>query len=160
MKRACYSLPVKVGTLLIPLLLAGCGTASNYFNPFYEPPSELALQGQLDDSALNEGKKDDVARKALEQWGSYERKNVAQPVNPVLIPAIVRLMWVPDHLNRHGDLVPAHYYYVRVLNERWNVDDAFELDAQLNAKTGSAATANVPYVWEGKKGAVSTKKMR
>jgi hypothetical protein len=45
-------------------------------------------------------------------------------------------MWVPDHLNRHGDLVAAHYYYLRVMNDRWAVQDAFELEAQINNNSG------------------------
>jgi hypothetical protein len=48
-------------------------------------------------------------------------------------------MWVPDHLNSHGDLVPAHYYYLKVKKESWAVTDAFELEGQLNASTGNAS---------------------
>jgi hypothetical protein len=46
---------------------------------------------------------------------------------------------VPDHLNSHGDLVPAHYYYLKVKKEQWAVSDAFELEGQLNSSTGNAS---------------------
>ena len=77
-----------------------------------------------------------------------KRAHNPQPVNPVMAPAVVRLMWVPDHLNKHGDLVPAHYYYLKVLKERWVVSDAFELESQLHGPGGGSSSA-IPYVFEG-----------
>jgi hypothetical protein len=54
-------------------------------------------------------------------------------------------MWVPDHLNSHGDLVPAHYYYLKVKKDEWAVTDAFELESQLNGGASGAGSA-VGYV--------------
>jgi hypothetical protein len=57
-------------------------------------------------------------------------------------------MWIPDHLNKSGDLVPAHYYYLKVKGDQWALTDAFELENQLGT-TNSASS--VPYVLEGQK---------
>ena len=131
--------------------LTACSHLSNLMNPFYEPPSEVALLGEKNDRALNDTKqKEDSAREALEAMASYRRTHEPQPVNPVVQPAMVRLMWVPDHLNKHGDLVPAHYYYLKVLEDRWAVSDAFEMEAQLNGPRGAAgvnASSDIPYVY-------------
>ena len=114
--------------------LSGCGTMSRVLNPFYEDPSPVAYFGDKNDSALNEGGgKEAKARAALEASASYQRAQAPQPTNPVIQPSVVRLMWIPDHLNAHGDLVPAHYYYVKVLKDRWAVTDAFELQGQLGS---------------------------
>ena len=104
----------KVATLVIPLLASlcsGCNQVGNILNPFYESPSEVAYFGEKNDAALNDsgGGKATRAREALEAMSSYQRTLSPQPNNPVIQPAVVRLMWVPDHLNSHGDLVPAHY---------------------------------------------------
>jgi hypothetical protein len=123
--------------------LSACASAGRVLNPFYEDPPPEALLGEKNDHALNEGSgKVQNARAALEHMATYQRAHAPQPVNPVIQPAVVRLMWVPDHLNKHGDLVPAHYYYLKVLKDRWAVTDAFELESQLGPKN-SAAT--VPY---------------
>lgn len=125
----------------------GCGYASQIFNPFYETPSEVAYFGEKNDAALSNessGGRAGNARAALEAMGTYQRAHAPQPVNPVMQPAVVRLMWVPDHLNSHGDLVPAHYYYLKVKKEQWAVQDAFELEAQLGSSTGNASA--VGYV--------------
>jgi hypothetical protein len=117
-------------------------------NPFYEPPSTTALKGEPNDHALNGNmQKEDTARKALEAMASYQRAHHAEPVNPVINPSIVRLMWVPDHLNKAGDLVPAHYYYLKVKNDQWAVQDAFDMEAQLH--TGAGASGTIPYVIAG-----------
>lgn len=124
--------------------LTGCSSMSRVLNPFYETPSEVAYLGQKNDSALNEGSgagKGDKARAALETMASYQRALPAQPQNPVMMPAVVRLMWVPDHLNSHGDLVPAHYYYVKVKRDSWALQDAFELEAQLGGSTAGNASS-------------------
>jgi hypothetical protein len=113
-------------------------------NPFYETPSEVAYFGEKNDAALSDesgGGKGDKARAALEAMGNYQRALPAQPQNPVMQPAVVRLMWVPDHLNSHGDLVPAHYYYLKVKKEAWALQDAFELEAQLRGGSGGNASA-------------------
>jgi hypothetical protein len=121
-------------------MCTGCTTTSNVLNPFYETPSEVAYFGDKNDAALNDssGGKAGRARAALEAMASYQRAQSPQPNNPVIQPAVVRLMWIPDHLNSHGDLVPAHYYYLKVLKDRWAVTDAFELEAQLGG--GDAAS--------------------
>ena len=136
-----------VGASLM-LSLCSCTMLSNQLNPFYESPSPVALLGDKNDHALNEGgQKVDSARQALEAMSTYQRAAAPQPVNPVMQPAVVRLMWVPDHLNRNGDLVPAHYYYLKVLEDRWAVSDAFELEQQLNGPRGAGgASSNVPFV--------------
>lgn len=123
---------------------------SKVLNPFYETPGAIAMQGEANDSALNgDVDKDNSAREAMQAMASYQRALPPQPVNPVIQPAVVRIMWVPDHLNRNGDLVPAHYYYLKVLSDRWAVTDAFELEGQLNGPKGaSAGPGNLPYVYE------------
>ena len=134
-------------TCSLALYMSGCATAGNILNPFYESPTPEAYKGERSDAALHESRdKDKEARQALESMASYRRAQEPQPNNPVIQPAVVRLMWIPDHLNKSGDLVPAHYYYLKVLKDRWAVQDAFELEAQLG---GSAnATTNVPFVSE------------
>jgi hypothetical protein len=57
----------------------------------------------------------------------------------VIKPAEVRLMWVPDHINRLGDLVPAHYYYLRVTRDVFAVQDAFDIERELSATSGAYA---------------------
>ena len=131
---------------VMAVLLTGCSSMGQVFNPFYETPSEVAYFGEKNDAALNEGAggKGDKARAALEAMASYQRAMPPQPNNPVMQPAVVRLMWIPDHLNSHGDLVPAHYYYLKVKRDSWALTDAFELEAQLGGRGGSASS--VGYV--------------
>lgn len=127
----------------LALGLTACTTVGNAMNPFYETPSDVALKGQPNDHALQEGRqKETVAREALQQMSSYERAHAPSPYKPVVRPAVVRLMWVPDHLNRNGDMVPAHYYYLRVLRDRWAVQDLFELEQQLGDGTSGST---VPF---------------
>jgi hypothetical protein len=133
--------------LALSINTTGCGAMSRVFNPFYESPSEVAYLGEKNDAALlgeSAGGKGAGARAALEAMGTYQRAHAPQPNNPVMQPAVVRLMWVPDHLNAHGDLVPSHYYYLKVKKEQWAVSDAFELEAQLNRSSGG--TSAVGYV--------------
>jgi hypothetical protein len=59
-------------------------------------------------------------------------------------------MWIPDHLNKAGDLVPAHYYYLRVLDSTPAVTDAFEIDEILNSGTPGAGGAT-PWVVKEKR---------
>lgn len=139
----------KLCLLLMLVSFTGCSLLQTIINPSYEPPSELALKGEANDHALNEqGSKIDNARVALEQMSTYKSALAPQPNNPVMQPSVIRVMWIPDHLNKSGDLVPAHYYYLKVLKERWAVTDAFELESQL--KTGNDAS-NVPYIYKGKR---------
>lgn len=128
--------------LSISVVVTGCSSIGRVLNPFYESPSPVAYLGEKNDAALlgeGSGGKGAKARAALEAMGTYQRAHAPQPTNPVMQPAVVRLMWVPDHLNSHGDLVPAHYYYLKVKKEQWAVTDAFELEAQLGASTGNAS---------------------
>lgn len=125
--------------------ILGCNSIGNAINPYYEPPTAEALKGQPNDHALNSAEgKADTARAALTAMGEYRRAQLPQPVNPVVQPAVVRLMWVPDHLNSNGDLVPAHYYYLRVLDDRWAVTDAFELEQQLQ---GNQQKPSIPFTY-------------
>lgn len=132
-----------VGALLIGS--TGCTSVGNVLNPFYEDPAPEALLGDRNDHALNgEQSKGNTARAALEQMATYQRALPPEPNKPVMMPAVVRLMWVPDHVNKNGDLVPAHYYYLKVKREDWAVSDAFELENQLGPRRGGASS--VPYV--------------
>ena len=142
MKKIQFILP-----LVALISLGGCGSVSRILNPYYEPPSQVALYGQANDHALNGSQgKTDSAREALEQMSTYQRAHAPQPVNPVIQPAVVRLMWIPDHLNGHGDLVPGHFYYLKVLKDRWAVTDTFELESQLS---GDSHSTSVPFVYDG-----------
>ena len=126
----------------------GCATVGNVLNPFYEAPTETALKGERNDHAISGGGSSAgaKAREALESMSHYQRAHDPQPVNPVIQPAVVRLMWIPDHLSAHGDLVPAHYYYVKVKDDQWALSDAFDLDNQLKGSTRGQAS-NLPYVY-------------
>ena len=104
--------------------------------------------GNRDDHALNDSKgKEDTARLALEGMASYQRAAPPSPYKPIMKPAVVRVMWIPDHLNRNGDLVPAHYYYLKVKGEQFNVSDAFELERQLDGPNGSGPASSVPFIY-------------
>lgn len=142
MKTPCLIRLMLLGVLTT---LSGCAATGNILNPFYEAPEPIALLGEKNDHALSGGaQNEDSARAALNAMATYRRAQEPQPNNPVIQPAVVRLMWIPDHLNRNGDLVPAHYYYLKVLKDRWAVTDAFELEAQLNGPSGSS---NLPFVF-------------
>jgi hypothetical protein len=127
------------------------GGALDLLNPYGEdaPPNA----GRRDNSAiLNDGgsangqTEEQRARQALEVMGSYRRAQEPQPYYPVMQPAEVRLMWVPDHLNRVGDLVPAHYYYLKVKEEGWAVQDSFEVDDQLHPERGTSSSTPWTYI--------------
>ena len=148
-----------IGTLVFgavaSVALSGCSSqVFDYLDP-YQPPGpeinqgELSLNPVLENGSGSSGKNEaESARQALEVMGSYQRALAPQPYNPVMNPAQVRLMWVPDHLNKAGDLVPAHFYYLRVLPQTWAVQDAFEIEKQLNVtgKEGAAGGAT-PWVY-------------
>lgn len=138
---------VSLGT--IASIITGCTAIGDRMNPFQEEPDPIAYLGDRNDHALNETQnKQDTARQALDAMASYRRTQYPQPVDPVIQPAVVRLMWIPDHLNKSGDLVPAHYYYLKVLNDRWAVQDAFELEEQLGP---SKDPTNMPFVYSDDK---------
>lgn len=141
-----------IGKLLIlGMLLASVGCANRVadtLNPFGEEnEGNLGVRNSTTLLGDGSGSHADRARHALEVMRSYRTAQTPQPAYPVVQPAEVRLMWVPDHLNRAGDLVPAHYYYLRVLNDRWAVQDAFELEDQLETR-GNGTTAT-PWVFGG-----------
>lgn len=141
---------IKISILLaVVVASSGCAAVGRTLNPFYGSPPPEAFQGERTDAALNSAtQKEDSARAALEAMSTYRATVAPKPTYPVMQPAMVRLMWVPDHVNKHGDLVPAHYYYLKVLGERWAVQDAFELEGQLNA--GTSKSSALPYIVEGK----------
>ena len=134
------------------------GSALDLMNPYGEdaPPNA----GVRDNSAiLNDGgsqngqTEESRARQALEVLGSYRQTQEPQPYYPVMQQAEVRLMWVPDHLNKVGDLVPAHYYYLKVKDQQWAVQDAFDIEEQLkNSDRGALGSTHTPwtYVDEGR----------
>lgn len=131
----------------LALSLSGCATIGEQLNPFAEPPAKEALLGSANDHALSgggSGGKGDAARAAWEAAATYQRAHYPSPNNPVVKPSVIRLMWIPDHVNTHGDLVPEHYYYLKVKSDDWAVQDAFELEAQLNRSNGD--TSNIPYI--------------
>ena len=133
------------GILAVAMTLCSCATVGKILNPFQESTPPEAKLGEKNDKALSEDKgKAEKAREALESMATYQRTNQPQPYNPVMQPAIVRLMWVPDHLDRYGNLIPAHYYYLKVKEEDWAVQDAFELEGQLHRK-GAAGDSAVPF---------------
>lgn len=137
-----------VSLVLMSTLMTGCYSVSNAINPFYETPSKEALLGEKNDNALNGGKTNaEEARAALKEMGTFNPAAAPQPYNPVLQPAVVRLMWVPDRLNRNGDLIPAHYYYLKVLKDHWALQDAFEINAQLEGPGGKSGGSNLPYAY-------------
>lgn len=155
MKSQNATRSIRSGLVLAAMALfsSGCASqAADVLNPYAEDAPDGA--GQRNSNSLLEevggNAESDRARHALEVMGSYRRAQDPQPTYPVIQPAEVRLMWVPDHLNRAGDLVPAHYYYLRVLNDRWAVQDAFELEQQLNEGSTGAGTAT-PWVYKGGK---------
>mgnify|MGYP007080225457 CR=1 FL=1 len=139
--------------LAICATMSACSSVGNALNPFYEAPQPVALLGEMNDNALNSGGgSEDKARLAFNEMAKYRAALPAEPTYPVMQPAVVRLMWVPDHLNKSGDLVPAHFYYLKVLRDRWAVQDAFELEAQLSGDgrpTGGGG--NLPFVLDNEK---------
>jgi hypothetical protein len=129
--------------------LSGCARVGNALNPFQEELPPVAYAGNPNDHALrSEGGNPEAAREALQEVGQYPRAHQPQPYNPVMQPAVVRLMWVPDHLNGNGDLVPAHFYYLKVLDDRWALTDVFERQKMINNAGGPAS--NIPFTTRAK----------
>ena len=144
-KRLLTSL--KYIQLLFVVSTISCAATGNTLNPFYETPPPEALLGEKNDKALyGGGDKAEQARGALEAMTTYRRAHTPEPVDPVIQPAVVRLLWIPDHLNKNGDLIPPHYYYLKVLKDRWAVSDSFDLEAQLNGDKKSSITDSLPYI--------------
>ena len=147
-------------------LLSACaktvGPAADQLNPFAEDSSPTNSKGARTNEAIlgASGTGSDAAeraRHALEVAGSYRRAHAPQPVYPVMKPAEVRLMWIPDHLTTDGNLVPAHYYYLKVRDNDWAVQDAFEIEGQLDTPgtqgdfgSGAPVGGATPWVYKGK----------
>jgi len=133
--------------ILILIVFTSCSNSSSRFlNPYYEAPTQNALLGNPNDHALNGGSSSNMnARGALEALGTYRKAHLPQPVNPIIQPSVVRVMWVPDHLNSYGDLIPAHYYYLKVLDDRWALQDAFEIEQQTNTDSNSN---DLPFIYK------------
>ena len=128
-------------------VLSGCHGFADTLNPYTDSVgTEL---GQRDTSALGgggAGKQAAVARQALEVMGTYQRAQAPQPYYPVIRPADIRLMWIPDHLNRLGDLVPAHYYYLRVTRDTPALQDAFEIEREISSRVPSGYSGTAPAI--------------
>ena len=141
-------LQMNFSTLLVSgslLFLTSCSTIGNSLNPFQEEPKPEALLGTPNDHALKEGSdRLEAARASLEEVSRYPKAQQPQPVNPVVQPSVVRLMWVPDHLNKNGDLVPQHFYYLKVLEDRWAVTDVFE-QKQMNGGDNDSSVSTIPF---------------
>jgi len=150
----------KIGFLKITVLLFIVGSmsacsgqkASDILNPFVDS-SRPELGNRNNSAILGSGvsEQSDKARHALEVMGSYKRAQTPQPGYPVRQAAEVRLMWVPDHLNKHGDLIPAHYYYLKVLGDRWAVEDAFDIERQLDEASGGSSLGSssaTPWIFK------------
>lgn len=139
--------------LTLSLLFFSVGCASKAFdklNPLIESGNDA---GERNNKAILSGGKiteEETARNSLEVMNSYRKTQEPQPYLPVVQPAEVRLMWVPDHTNKAGDLVPSHYYYLKVLNDRWMVQDSFDLERQLEGGN-SYNSKRTPYVVKGTK---------
>ena len=150
MKRVFLKIIKTLVVLSVVFLMACAQTnkVADNLNPFADGnqvPSEYG--GARDTGSISGGaggaKSAEAARNALEVMGTYRKALPPEPTYPVIRPAEVRLMWVPDRLNALGDLIPAHYYYLRVLPDRPAVTDAFEIERQLDLTTvGGAAPAS------------------
>jgi hypothetical protein len=135
--------------LLLMASTSGCsvtGPLADEVNPFAADGTNGQQYGERNTNALLGGSGGGAgggaaerARHALEVAGSYDRTHAPQPVYPVIRPAEVRLMWIPDHQTTDGNLVPAHYYYLKVLHDDWELRDAFEIEGQLHNTGGGNA---------------------
>ena len=140
-----------VALLLTALFLSACSSSiSDAVNP--SPDTGVEELGERTNRAIlgSSGNAEDeaVARQQLTNIGTSRQADYPSPNRPVIIPPEVRLMWIPDRINRHGDLEPAHYYYLRVLPSRWNVEDAFDNQGQLDPydKSNRAGGSSTPWV--------------
>ena len=151
MKNIFKLLPLVILIAFIAAL-SGCaqmGEAADAINPFAEPGPDLGERSNnaLLDEGSGGGKSAENARHALKVVGQYRSAQLPEPAYPVIRPAEVRLMWIPDHLSKTGDLVPAHYYYLKVLHDRWEVQDAFDNEKQLNQGSSGVGTAT-PWIYK------------
>ena len=133
------------------VLFSGCASSViEAINPFNDSDENSELGDRNTDAIMGGGSENDQAKKArhaLEVMGSYRSAQAPEPYYPVMQPAEVRLMWIPDHLNRSGDLVPAHYYYLKILPDRWAVQDSFEIEKQLSGESGGSSEESGATPW-------------
>lgn len=135
---------------LVACCLAGCGSTSEVLlNPYGDEGPQL---GDADNAAILDevggGTSDhEAARTALKAFGEKQRAIEPQPMAPVIRPAVVRLMWVPDHLNPLGDLVPAHYYYLKVKDDEWELKDGFDNLQQLRDAGVGTGGGSTPWIY-------------
>jgi len=141
---------------VLALALSGCSRAfeaADSLNPFAEDVPQGF--GERNNRAILEegagGNDAKHARHALETMREYRAAQPPKPYYPVVRPAEVRLMWVPDHLNKYGDLIPAHYYYLKVRNDQFELQDAFEVEEQLHSGNSSSTGPGsaTPWVYKG-----------
>ena len=152
-----------VGSALFLASMSACslaGPVADELNPYSDGNKSAPLGERNTNSVLGGGagggQEAEAARHAIEVMGTYRRTLSPQPNYPVIQPAEVRLMWIPDHLNVHGDLVPAHYYYLRVLPDRPAVQDAFEIERQLHQTTSGSGGYGAPVSYGTGGGGSST----
>ncbi|MCS6893078.1 MAG: hypothetical protein NZO16_00680 [Deltaproteobacteria bacterium] len=134
-------------------MLFGCSTVSNAINPYYKSPPAEAYKGVKNDHALTGGgqSREEAALRAIKSSSAQSGLSTSPaPYKPVIQPAVVRLVWIPDRLNRNGDLIPAHYYYLRILNDRFAIEDAFEVNAMLDSTTKSYGSGGIPFIYKSK----------
>ena len=127
-----------LSSLAVLTLLAGCGASSSSHG------SELSL-GQRNNHAL-------IGNSGVSLLSREERRqilhrklagNTAQPYHPVVYPAQLRLLWIPDRLN-DKDYIPDNYYYLRITNDIFATEDLRDLETQLFEETDSKS--NVPWI--------------
>ena len=139
-----------ISVLIVTLILTGCGPSiEQALNPNQSLENSVPKGGERSNRPILEGSSgsssvSERARHALEVMAQYRRAKDPQPGYPVRFPAVVRKMWIPDHQNSAGDLVPSHYYFLEVLPERWAVQDAYELEQQLDSDTNSGGVPWTP----------------
>lgn len=139
---------ILISSISLSLVVSGCARVGATLNPFAEKLPSYAYAGNPNDHALTQdGGSVDKARSALQGLGRYPRAHQPKPQNPVIQPSVVRLMWIPDHLNKHGDLVPAHFYYLKVLEDRWAVTDVYEQHELVSGggSGGRSSSSHLPF---------------
>ncbi len=142
---------LRIIILSLGIFVLGCSSVSNAINPYYKTPPKEAYAGKRSDHSLTGGGREEKALSAISsEIASRAGATSSSPYKPVVTPAVIRLMWVPDRLNRNGDLIPAHYYYIRILNDRFVLEDAFEINAMLNSTTKSADSGGYPFIYKSK----------
>lgn len=146
MKRRLIGFASVLGvSLLASATFSGCailGPVADEMNPYGQGAFGGDNGGSRDNGTIlnasggGAGEAERARHQLDVSMSTYRKAALPEPAYPVIRPAEVRLMWIPDHLNKHNDLVPAHYYYLRVLPDIWQTQDAFEYDQQLQNQPG------------------------